>query len=67
MISYSNIFVFFLSFSVACYFFHLQSAGVQFVTQIILTITIFFSLLTGVSMLLNHETNPLVTLFGRCR
>ena len=32
---------FFLSLSVACYFFHLQSASVQFVTQIISTITIF--------------------------
>ena len=32
---------FFFLFSVDCFFFHLQSAGVQFVTQMILTITIF--------------------------
>ena len=42
MISYSNIFACFLSFSVTYYFFHLQSAGVRFVTQIILPISILY-------------------------
>ena len=33
--------IFLYFYSEACYFFHLESAGVQFVTQIILTMTIF--------------------------
>ena len=42
MISYSNIFVFFLSFLVTYYFFHLQFTGVQFVTHITFNITILY-------------------------
>ena len=72
MTSYSNIFVCFLSFSVNYYFsiFILQVSDFshkQFKLLSFCILKFFFSLLTGVSMLLNHQTNPPVTLLGRYR